>query len=594
MLKKSFICLCSAILIGQAWGQFGGTIGAGAFASSPGSDLSGSWSPVAHEESVGDPAIAEFAGVPINQGTLAWGLAWSPSRVTLPEHQCQVHLAGYIYGGPLNLRIWEERDPQSQKVIAIRQYISTYEQNRTIWMDGRPHPGPYAPHTWMGFSTGKWEGDTLTVYTTHMKMGELRRNGLMESDEATLVEHFIRYGDIMAHVSIISDPLSLTEPFVRSQTFRLTLPEGQTWLYPCEYVDEIADRPRGDVPAYLPGKNPFVNEYAAKIHVPTQAELGGAASMYPEFREAIEKKDFPALAKGPTTAPPLPPEGKIDVLHVQGNVYMIGGAGGNIAVQVGDLGVLVSDTGNGKYTDQVLAAIRKLSDKPIQYIFNTTLDREQTGGNAALRKAGVTITGANVTAEIADATVGAQIIAHEKMLDRMSAPSGKKPAEPTDAWPTETYIKGQKEVYFNEEPVTAIYQPKAITDGDSFVFFRRSDVVATGEIFTTAGYPKIDLANGGSINGEIDALNNLLDLVIPKHEEEGGTYVIPGHGRICDEYDVLEYRDMITMIRDRVQDAIKRGMTLDQVKKANFTVDFDARYGPGDAFVETVYKSLKP
>ena len=594
MLKKSFIWACSAILIGQAWGQFGGTIGAGAFASSPGADLSGNWSPVAHEESVGDPAIAEFAGVPINEGTRAWGLAWSPSRVTLPEHQCQVHLAGYIYGGPLNLRIWEERDQQSQKVIAIRQYISTYEQNRTIWMDGRPHPSPYAPHTWMGFSTGKWEGDTLTVYTTHMKMGELRRNGLMESDEATLVEHFIRYGDIMTHVSIISDPLSLTEPFVRSQTFRLTLPEGQTWLYPCEYVDEIADRPRGDVPAFLPGKNPFVKEYAAKIHVPTEAELGGAASMYPEFQDAIKKNDFPALAKGPTTAPPLPPEGKIEVQHVQGNVYMIGGAGGNIAVQVGDLGVLVSDTGNGKYTDQVLAAIRKLSDKPIQYIFNTTLGREQTGGNAALRKAGVTITGANVAAEIADATVGAQLIAHQKMLDRMSAPSGKKPAEPVDAWPTETYIKGQKEVYFNDEPVTAIFQPKAITDGDSFVFFRRSDVVATGEIFTTAGYPKIDLANGGSINGEIDALNNLLDLVIPKHEEEGGTYVIPGHGRICDEYDVLEYRDMITMIRDRVQDAIKRGMTLDQVKKANFTVDFDARYGPGDAFVETVYKSLKP
>jgi len=592
-LKKSLIFACSAVLIGQAYGQFGAGGGPGSFRPAPGSDLSGNWSPAPHEEELSDPSIAEFAGVPINEGAQAWGLAWSPSRVTLPEHQCQVHLAGYIYGGPLNLRIWEERDQQSQNVIAIRQYISTYEQNRTIWMDGRPHPSPYAPHTWMGFSTGKWEGNMLTVYTTHMKMGELRRNGLMESDEATLVEHFIRNGDILTHVAIISDPLTLTEPFTRSQAFRLTVPEGQGWLYPCEYVDEIADRPRGEVPAFLPGKNPFVNEYSKKIHVPAGAELGGAASMYPEFREDIGKGVFPTVATGPAIAPPLPPEGKIEVLHVQGNVYMIGGAGGNIAVQVGDLGVLLSDTGNGKYSDQVLAAVRKLSDKPIQYIFNTTLDHEQTGGNAALRKAGVTITGANVASEINDATVGAQIVAHQRLLDRMSAPTGKQPAAPVDAWPTDTYIKGQKEVYFNEEPVTAIYQPKAHTDGDSFVFFRRSDVVATGEIFTTAGYPVIDLANGGSIQGEIDALNNLLDIVIPKHEEEGGTYVIPGHGRICDEYDVLEYRDMVTMIRDRVQDAIKRGLTLDQVKKANFTVDFDSRYGPGDTFVEAVYNSLK-
>lgn len=592
-MRTSLILLFSAALSGHAYGQFGASGGSGAFRPAPGSDLSGNWSPAAHEELVGDPAIAEFAGVPINQGALDWGLAWSPSRVTLPEHQCQVHLAGYIYGGPLNLRIWEDRVPQSQKVLDIRQYISTYEQNRTIWMDNRPHPSPYAPHTWMGFSTGKWEGDVLTVYTTHLKMGELRRNGLMESDEATLVEHFIRYGDIMAHVSIITDPLTLTEPYVRSQSFRLTVPEGQTWLYPCEYVDEVADRPRGDVPAFLPGKNPFVSEYANKIHVPVQAEMGGAESMYPEFRQDIRKGTFPVLAKGPTKAPAPPPLGDIDVLPVQGNVYMIGGAGGNIAVQIGDLGVLVVDTGNGQYTDKVLAAIRKLSDKPIQYIFNTTMDADHVGGNEAIRKAGVTITGANVAAEINDATVGAQIVAHEKLLDHMSAPTGQQPAAPTGAWPTDTYVKGQKEVYFNEEPVTAIYQPKAHTDSDSLVFFRRSDVVATGEIFDLNGYPVIDLEHGGSIQGEVEALNNILDIAIPKHEEEGGTYIIPGHGRICDEYDLLEYRDMITMIRDRVQDAIKRGLTLDQVKAANFTADFDSRYGPGEPFVETVYKSLK-
>jgi cyclase len=290
--------------------------------------------------------------------------------------------------------------------------------------------------------------------------------------------------------------------------------------------------------------------------------------------------------------------GELDVLRVQGNVYVIGGAGGNIAVQIGDLGVVVVDTGLAQNTDKVLAAIRKLSDKPIQYIIDTHLHPDHTGGNDAVRRAGVTITGANVAADINDATHGAQIIAHQNVLNRLSAPSGKQAAMPEGAWPTETYVSGQKELYFNDEPIAIIYQPNAHTDGDSLVYFRRSDVVATGDIFVTTSYPYIDLNNGGSIQGEIDALNNILDITIPKHDEEGGTYVIPGHGRICDEYDVLEYRDMITIIRDRVQAAIKKGMTLDQVRSAGFTKDFDTRYsartgfGTADNFITSVYKSL--
>lgn len=277
--------LLAAGLCVPAFAQF-----AGSFNVSQGVDLSGSWSPVPHEESLGNPAIAEYYGIPITDGARAAGLAWDPSRLTLPEHQCQVHVAPYIYGGPLNLRIWEERDPQSQRVIAIRQYISTYEQNRTIWMDGRPHPSKNAPHTWMGFSTGKWEGTTLTVYTTHLKQGELRRNGLPESDEATLVEHFIRHGDTMTHVSIVTDPVYLTEPFIRTQVFRLTLGEGSNWLYPCESVVEIAGRAEGVVPNYLPGENPFVAEFANKYHIPLDAVLGGAATMYPEYQSTIQKE----------------------------------------------------------------------------------------------------------------------------------------------------------------------------------------------------------------------------------------------------------------------------------------------------------------
>jgi cyclase len=288
----------------------------------------------------------------------------------------------------------------------------------------------------------------------------------------------------------------------------------------------------------------------------------------------------------------------LDVVHVQGNVYVIAGDGGNIVVQTGDLGVLVVDSGSGQKTDKVLAAIRKLSDKPIQYLLNTSLDSDHTGGNIGIKKAGVTITGANVTGDISDAAAGAAILAHQNVLNRVSAPSGKKASLPEAAWPTATFLSGQKEVFFNEEPVALVHQPNAHTDGDSIVVFRRSDVVATGDVFLTTSFPNIDLQNGGSIQGELDALNNILDIAIPKHDEEGGTYIVPGHGRICDEYDLLEYRDMITIIRDRVQAAMKKGMTLDQILQAKYTIDYDARFGAKSGFgtsqnfLTSVYKSL--
>jgi hypothetical protein len=266
-----------------SYGQFSSS-----FNSQPGIDLSGAWTPEPHEESVGNPAIADYLGVPVTEAARAVGLAWSPSRVTVPEHQCQVHVAPYIMGGPLNLRIWEERDNQSQKLEYIRMYISTYEQNRTIWMDDRPHPPEAAAHTWMGFSTGQWEGNTLTVYTTHMKAGYLRRNGLPESDQATLIEHFMRHGDYLVHVSEVTDPVTLTEPFVRTQIFHRVPQEGQNWLYPCESVVEIANQPRGAVPNFLPGQNPFIEEFAKKYGIPLAATLGGAETMYPEFERKLK------------------------------------------------------------------------------------------------------------------------------------------------------------------------------------------------------------------------------------------------------------------------------------------------------------------
>ncbi len=264
---------------------------ADSFRAAPGIDLSGNWTPAPHEESIDNPAIADYLGVPLSEAGKLWGLAWDPSRVTLPEHQCQVHVSPYIYGGPLNLRIWEEKEEQSQRLIAIHQYISTYEQNRVIWMDGREHPPAGAAHTWMGFSTGKWEGNSLTVYTTHIKQGELRRNGLPESDEATLIEHFILHGDYMLHVSEVTDPIFLTEPFVRTQVFRRISQEGQNWLYPCDYVVEIANRPRGTVPHYLPNENPFITEFPDKYHIPREAVFAGAATMYPDFQLTMKKME---------------------------------------------------------------------------------------------------------------------------------------------------------------------------------------------------------------------------------------------------------------------------------------------------------------
>ena len=276
--------LLAPLAAGAGFAQFSSS-----FSAAPGFDLSGSYSPAGHEESQGNPAIADYAGIPINDAARQWALAWDPSRLTVPEHQCQVHISSYIYGGPLNLRVWEERDPKSQQLISIKNWISTYEQERTIWMDGRPHPGPEAPHTWMGFSTGEWVGNALVVRTSHIKQGWFRRNGVPASDQASLVEYFIKHGDQMVHVSMVTDPVYLTEPYVRAQTFRKIPQEGQNWLYPCEPVVEIAGQPRGRVPMYLPSENPFQSEWADRYGVPRDVALGGAETMYPDIKAKLKK-----------------------------------------------------------------------------------------------------------------------------------------------------------------------------------------------------------------------------------------------------------------------------------------------------------------
>jgi cyclase len=301
----------------------------------------------------------------------------------------------------------------------------------------------------------------------------------------------------------------------------------------------------------------------------------------------------PAAAR---QANPALANAEVHTLKVQGNVYMIVGPGGNTAVQVGDSGALVVDTQYEEVSDKIVAEIRKLTSKPIRYVVNTSADPDHTGGNARISRAGAPVIGGNLGAVAFEN--GATIVAHENVLRAMSEGAEGKADANADLLPTTTYFQGQKEIFFNEEPVIVMFEPAAHTNGDSMVFFRRSDVLATGDIFNMDSFPVVNLDRGGNIQGVIKALNVVLDITIPKHEQEGGTYVIPGHGRLTDEHDVLEYRDMVTIIRDRVQNMIKKGMTLAQVKAGKPTLEYDGRYGSTsgpwttDMFVEAVFRSL--
>ena len=299
----------------------------------------------------------------------------------------------------------------------------------------------------------------------------------------------------------------------------------------------------------------------------------------------------------------------LEIVPVRGNVYMLAGAGGNITLSVGHDGVLMVDAGTAQMSDRVIAAIQKLQKdialqgqpkatsqpvKPIRYIVNTNSLADHTGGNAALARAGKTFTGGNVAGDLGDVGEGAAILSHEEVLQRLS--DAKVPSR---GLPTETYYGAQMKLshFFNGEGVQLLHIANAITDGDSIVNFRLSDVIAAGDIFDFNGYPHIDLARGGSIQGVLAGLNKMLDMVIPEFRSEGGTMVIPGHGRVCDMADLAYYRDMTTIIRDRVQDMMKKGMTLQQIQAAKPTEDWDGRFGKQanwtpDMFVDAVYKGL--
>jgi cyclase len=560
-------------------------------------DLSGEWSNITHEDINHRQSveIGDYAGLPINEAGRFKAESWDESVLATHERQCIPHVVTYaMRGQPGNMRIGKIDDPDTGEIIAYTIH-GTYGRPRTIWMDGRPHPSIYAPHTWAGFSTGRWDGNALVVTTTHIKMGWIMRNGVPVSDQATMSEDFIRHGDHLLDEIIVTDPVYLSEPFIRTQDWRLNLtgqPNAWGTCSPAQIADEIPNQKPGYVPHHLPGTNEALKDFPRKRGVPPEAAMGGSETMYPEYMLKLLGRPYqpPAPPKPLNAAPRAGKDGEIEVLPVQGSVYMLAGAGGNAAIQIGEDGILVVDTGKAEFSERVLETIRKLSDKPIRFILNTSADPDHTGGNERLAKAGSRTGGGLIVG--GSAFDGAMVIAHEHALNAMNARR-----MPSDALPTDAYPQNRKDVYANGEGIALFHPEAAHSDGDSVVYFRRSDVIATGEVYSTVSYPIIDTEHG-SFTGVLEELNHVIDLAIPKDWQEGGTMIIPGRGRIGDEADVVEYRDMITIIRDRIQDLIKKGMTLEQVKAARPTRDYDGRYGSTtgpwttDMFIEAAYKDL--
>jgi glyoxylase-like metal-dependent hydrolase (beta-lactamase superfamily II) len=273
----------------------------------------------------------------------------------------------------------------------------------------------------------------------------------------------------------------------------------------------------------------------------------------------------------------------IETYHVQGNVHMLIGAGANVAVQVGDEGVLVVDTGATASREALLAAVKRLSDRPIRWIINTSADLDHTGGNETISQAGLTVNGNP-----------AAIVSHENVLARMTAAN-----RPVTEMPLNTFFEAGRDFYFNGEAIFLYHAPNAHSDGDIIVYFRGSDVLVAGDVFVTTQYPVIDLDAGGGIDGYIAGLNTMLEVAVPAYLQEGGTYVIPGHGRVGDEADILTFRDMLVIVRARIADLIAQGRTLAQVQEARPALDYDLRYGNDNGewtsadFVAAIYTDLK-
>ena len=552
----------------------------------------------------GGPDLGDYAGLPINDALRYKASLYSPSWLSVPEHQCLPHPSTYQYRSPGGLSIVKEFDPVTQRLVAYRFYGS-YGLARTVWMDGRPHPPENARHTYEGFSTGRWEGNRLVVETSHLKAGFLRRNGIAHSDRARMLEYFVRHDDYLTLVTAVDDPLYLEEPFVRSTDFRLD-PRANARLaefggfvnggdsegfgasdvfYKCGPTEEIAIDP-GRVPSYMPGTNDSLAMFAERHGVPLEVALGGSATLYPEYAQLARAGGGrpQAAAQRSQRAPQAPaaaPAGASS-LHVAGQVWLVSAGGQNVAVQVGPEGVLVVNPGPAEVADAVLAEIHKIApEQRVRMIVATGDALAHVGGVAALA------VGPTPRAQ------RAAVITHENAALRIAGAGLSDQHAPTD-----TFFRGTRELYFNDEPIELIHVPNATSDGDVLVFFRKSDVIVAGSVIEDLTYPVIRLEDGGTINGTLAALNRMLGLTIASFRAQGGTMVVTNRGRIYDEGDVAEYRDMLTIVRDRVKDAIAKGQTVQQVEAARLARDYDGRYGAASGaaasgeFIQTVYRSL--
>jgi len=617
-------------------------------------DIAAEWNLQSHEDpgqigGQGQPALGDYLGIPFNDAGRMRADTSAESIWGTPEYTCRPHTAPHQWRGLGGARILKEQDPLSRDVKVYHiQFMRSLDW--PIYMDGRPHPPAWAPHTWTGFSTGEWVGNTLKVTTTHLKDGYLRRGGPQTSDMYAMTDFITRHGDILTVVTVIDDPVYLEEPYIQSTTYVLdTTATTNTETCNASEFSENGGTDRHHVPHFLPGQNTALTEWLKNEKwIPEEATRGGMKTTYPEYSAVVKGSVKAADLKVPSSkssvdlakeiAAQSPNDGQVHVLPVQGNVYMLVADGTNITVSVGPEGIAVVNTGAAAMSDKLLTAINQLANsavmppapnnclgancpntwgysspfinsvisspappKPIRFIMNTSAAAEHIGGNQKLASAGFFPRGGGFGAAVENVGRIASIVAHENVLLHMSAPAGKVAPAPAAARPTDTFFDDLHKLpqYFNGEAVVMYFEPNANTDGDSIVYFRHSEVISAGNIFSTVSYPVIDLQSDGSIQGVINGLNHILDLAVAEYRGQGGTWVIPSHGRLSDLADVASYRNMLVMIRDRIQDSIKKGMTLEQVKASRPTMDFDGRYGSTTGswttamFVEAVYKNLK-
>ena len=614
-------------------------------------DIAGEWR-LDNAEDPGQPPLADYLGIPFNEAGRLRADTTPESIWGTAEYQCRPHSAPHQWRGVGGARILKDLDPISREVISYRvQFMRSLD--RPIFMDGRPHPPAWAPHSWTGFSTGEWIGHTLKVTTTHLKDGYLKRGGPQTSDMLTMTEYLTRQDDILTIVQVVDDPIYLDEPYVISVTYSYDPNAGpSTENCSGSSFAENGGRDRHWVPHFLPGQNSGIGEFLkTEDWIPLEPVRGGVKTLYPEYRSVLGGTTSATALSVPASrsandvakriADQSPRDGQVHVLPVQGNIFMLVADGTNITVSVGADGIAVVNTGTAQMSDKVLAALNELSRSavnpparnncfgagcpgapswaspyfntviasprpapPIRYVINTSAAPEHVGGNeklatsARFRRAGGAAGFGGATRDLGQ---NATIVAHEGVLSAMSVQAGKAPAAPEAAWPSDTFFDEFHKLseYVNGEAVILYGTPGANTDGDSIAFFRHSEVISAGNLFSTVSYPVIDTEKGGSIQGVIDGLNKILDLAVAEYRSQGGTWIIPGRGRLSDTADVASYRNMLVMIRDRVRDLSSKGMTLAQVKAARPTLDFDGRYGATtgawttDMFVEAVYRSLQ-